>query len=148
MSRLLEKEGSSAECTCHHIVTPLSGWISQLSSTISEFTVNSWMCQTKQNTISPSDTLLSWLSRRLSWNRRLLLPARVSTVLHSWLIIIWMLFFSPCDCGAAGIVDLSGVHCYENDAKWQETDVSGFNHALQMQILTAVSPGLACSTPV
>lgn len=56
--------------------------------------------------------------------------------------------FFLCDCGAAGIVDLSSVHCYENDAKWQETDVSGFNHALQIQILTAVSPGLACSTPV
>lgn len=30
---------------------------------------------------------------------------------------------------AAGIVDVSSVHHDENDAKWQETDVSRFNHA-------------------
>lgn len=71
-----------------------------------------------------------------SWKTWLLL--KFLTVMHSRLIIVLIL------CSrAAGAEDLPCVQWHEHDAKWQDTDVSGFYHAFQIPIYTWAAPDLA-----
>lgn len=64
--------------------------ISQLSSTIWEFTVGIQIFSNIRNSTASSSIFLFLLSSSLSWNRWLLLPVEFLTVLSNWLIIIWM----------------------------------------------------------
>lgn len=81
---------TASDCTSHLIFKLWQSRISQLSSTIWEFTVGIQIFSNIHNSTASSSIFLFLLSSSLSWNRWLLLPVEFLTVLSNWLIIIWM----------------------------------------------------------